>query len=56
MLGRSGSIPLESGGALQTSGLPTSYQVVAVPEELKMWVRIPGVQEWTELELERFFA
>jgi hypothetical protein len=50
------SIPLESGGALQTSGLPTSYQVVAVPEELKIWVRIPGVQEWTELELERFFA
>ncbi|MCX6669944.1 MAG: C45 family autoproteolytic acyltransferase/hydrolase [Methanothrix sp.] len=50
------SIPLESGGALQTSGLPTSYQVVAVPEELKMWVRIPGVQEWTELEMERFFA
>jgi hypothetical protein len=49
------SLPLEDGGVLQTSGLPTSYQIVAVPEDLKIWVRIPGVQDWTEVDLNLFF-
>jgi hypothetical protein len=43
------------GGPLQTEELPTSYQVVAVPKDLKIWVRIPGVQDWTEVDLNLFF-
>jgi hypothetical protein len=49
------SRPLSRGGPLQTEELPTSYQVVAVPEDLKIWVRIPGVQDWTEVDLNLFF-
>jgi hypothetical protein len=26
-----------------------------VPEDLKIWVRIPGVQDWTEVDLNLFF-
>jgi hypothetical protein len=50
------SRPLSKGGPLQTEELPTSYQVVAVPEDLKIWVRIPGVQDWTEVDLSLFFS
>jgi hypothetical protein len=49
------SRPLSEGGALQTEELPTSYQVVAVPEDLKIYVRIPGVQDWIEVDLNLFF-
>lgn len=49
------SRPMTEGGPLQTKELPTSYQVVAVPEDLKFWVRIPGVQDWTEVDLNRLF-
>lgn len=49
------SRPLSEGGPLQTEELPTSYQVIAVPEDLKIWVRIPGVQSWTEVDLNLFF-
>lgn len=49
------SRPLSEGGPLQVKELPTSYQVVAVPEDLKIWVRIPGVQNWTEVDLSLFF-
>ncbi|MHB8119513.1 MAG: C45 family autoproteolytic acyltransferase/hydrolase [Methanothrix sp.] len=49
------SRPLSEGGALQTEELPTSYQVVAVPEDLKIYVRIPGVQDWTIVDLNLFF-
>jgi hypothetical protein len=46
---------MTEGGPLQTQELPTSYQVVAVPEDLKIWVRIPGVRDWTEVDLNLFF-
>ena len=49
------SRPLSRGGPLQTKELPTSYQVVAVPEDLKIWIRIPGVQDWTMVDLNLFF-
>lgn len=49
------SRPLSKGGPLQTEELPTSYQVVAVPKDLKIWVRIPGVQNWTEVDLDPLF-
>ena len=49
------SRPMTKGGPLQTKVLPTSYQVVAVPEDLKIWVRIPGVQDWTEVDLNHLF-
>ena len=40
---------------VDTEELPTSYQVVAVPEDLKVYVRIPGVQDWIEVDLNLFF-
>lgn len=46
--------PLEKGGAFRTPNL-TSYQYVAQPATLKMWLRIPEYQEWTEVDLSQFF-
>ncbi len=48
------SIPLEKGGAFRAPNV-TSYQIVAVPKELKVWVRVPEVQEWTEVDLKPLF-
>jgi hypothetical protein len=56
------SIPLENGGAFITHQdasrqmVATSYQVVAVPKDLKIWVRIPGHQDWTEVDLKPLFS
>ncbi len=36
-------LPLEKGGAASEI---TVYQMVVVPEELSMWLKIPGRQEW----------
>ncbi|HWQ48971.1 MAG TPA: C45 family peptidase, partial [Methanosarcina sp.] len=49
------SIPLEKGGAFRAPNV-TSYQIVAVPKELKVWVRAPEVQEWTEVDLKPLFS
>ena len=46
--------PLEKGGAFRTPNL-TSYQYVAQPATLKMWLRIPEYQEWTEVDLSQFY-
>jgi len=48
------NIPLEKGGSFRTPN-DTSYQIVAVPKELKIWVRMPEVQEWTEVDLKPLF-
>jgi hypothetical protein len=45
---------LENGGATYPGG--TIYQVVAVPEELKLWLKAPGLFEWQEVDLKRLFA
>ncbi|MPN28000.1 hypothetical protein SDC9_175434 [bioreactor metagenome] len=49
------SIPLENGGAFRAPNV-TSYQIVTVPKELKVWVRVPEVQEWTEVDLKPLFS
>ncbi|MCX5904019.1 MAG: C45 family autoproteolytic acyltransferase/hydrolase [Proteobacteria bacterium] len=40
---------IENGGATYPGG--TIYQVVAVPEELKLWLKAPGLFEWQEVDL-----
>jgi hypothetical protein len=49
------SIPLENGGAFRAPNV-TSYQIVAVPKDLKVWIRVPEVQEWTEVDLKPLFT
>ena len=48
------STPLEEGGVFLAPD-KTSYQVVAVPDELKIWVRIPQIIDWTEIDLKPLF-
>jgi len=48
------ALPLEEGGSFRPPNF-TSYQVVAEPENLKLWIRIPEYQEWTDIELAQFF-
>lgn len=43
---------LESGGA---SGPYTRLQVVAVPSEQEMWIKIPKYQNWTRVDLKGLF-
>ncbi|MBN1289203.1 MAG: hypothetical protein JXA49_06165 [Actinobacteria bacterium] len=49
------STPVEDGGAFRPPNL-TSYEIVAVPEELKIWVRVPEVQDWVEVDLGALFS
>jgi hypothetical protein len=48
------SLPLEKGGSFRAPH-DTSYQIVAVPQDLKVWVRIPEVSDWTEVDLKPLF-
>lgn len=48
------SIPLEEGGAFRAPDL-TSYEIVAQPETLTMWLRIPEYQDWVKVDLNRYF-
>lgn len=50
------STPLENGGVLFDNPAVTAYEIVAVPQNLTMAVRIPGVQEWTDIDLNRYFT
>ncbi len=34
----------------------TIYQVIAVPAQLKIWLKAPGIQDWTEIELGMLFG
>jgi len=45
------SIP--DGGATHKG---TIYQVVAVPGQLKIWLKVPGLQDWTEIQLKQIFG
>jgi hypothetical protein len=40
------------GGATVDS---TIYQVIAVPERLTLWLKVPGIQDWTEIRLGPLF-
>ncbi|MEI6154009.1 MAG: C45 family peptidase [Deltaproteobacteria bacterium] len=33
----------------------TTYQVIAVPASLQLWVKVPGFQDWTGVELKSLF-
>jgi hypothetical protein len=49
------STPLEEGGAFRAPNL-TSYEIVAQPEALTMWVRVPEYQDWVKIDLKRYFV
>ena len=44
---------IENGGA--TSPSYTIYQIIAVPEELILWLKAPGNFEWQQVDLKRLF-
>lgn len=46
-------IPIEQGGV--TDAEKTIYQVIAVPAQLKLWVKVPGLQDWTTIRLGPLF-
>jgi hypothetical protein len=48
------STPVEDGGAFRAPNL-TSYEVVAQPSTLTMWVRVPEYQEWVKIDLNSYF-
>ena len=47
-------IGLYEGGATHSD--KTIFQMVAVPAELKIWLKVPGYQDWTEVDLGKLFA
>jgi hypothetical protein len=46
-------ISISNGGVTIPQG--TIYQIVVVPEELKVWLKIPGFQNWTKVDLKPLF-
>jgi hypothetical protein len=48
------STPIEEGGAFRAPNL-TSYEIVAQPESLTMWVRVPEYQDWVKIDLKQYF-
>jgi hypothetical protein len=49
--------PLDQGGPLlEGSRFVTCYQMVVVPSALGLWVRVPGFQEWTAIDLETLLS
>ena len=51
-------IPMNAGGATWPAGekIQTVYQVIAIPGELKLWVKVPGFQNWTGVDLANDFG
>jgi len=45
-------VPIERGGATVEG---TIYQVVAVPATRTFWIKMPGIQDWTEIPLKPLF-
>ena len=37
------------------SGFKTYYSIVAAPKEVKLWLNVRGLQDWTELDLKPLF-
>ncbi|MHB8896774.1 MAG: C45 family autoproteolytic acyltransferase/hydrolase [Candidatus Geothermincolia bacterium] len=48
------STPVEQGGAFRAPNL-TSYEIVAQPETLTLWLRIPEYQDWVKVDLKQYF-
>ncbi|HNR90617.1 MAG TPA: hypothetical protein PKM65_19940 [Spirochaetota bacterium] len=34
----------------------TAYQIIAEPARKRIWIRLPGYQDWTAVELEPYFS
>ena len=49
------STPVEDGGAFRAPNL-TSYEIVAEPATLTMWLRIPEFQDWVKVDLKQYFS
>jgi len=47
-------IGLAEGGATHSD--KTIFQMVVVPAELKVWLKVPGYQEWTDMDLGKLFS
>ncbi len=49
--------PMDKGGATwPVDGLyRTTYQTIAVPASLQLWVKVPGFQNWTDVALKELF-
>lgn len=47
-------MPIEEGGSFRAPNM-TSYEIVAEPASLKMWLRIPEYQDWVQVDLAQFF-
>jgi len=49
--------PIDKGGATWPAGekIQTVYQVIAIPGELKLWLKVPGFQNWTSVNLASIF-
>jgi hypothetical protein len=50
------STPIENGGAFFANPPLTAYEIIVIPQKLKIAVRIPGVQEWVDIDLNRYFT
>ena len=50
-------IPIDKGGATWPAedAIQTVYQVIAVPMDLKLWIKVPGFQNWTGVDLSALF-
>jgi len=46
-------ISIKDGGVTIPGG--TIYQIVVIPKELKLWLKIPALQNWTEIDLKPLF-
>lgn len=47
-------IRLAEGGATHSD--KTIFQLVVIPAELKIWLKVPGYQDWSEIALGKIFA
>lgn len=45
--------PFDKGGATWPNR--TAYQVIAIPEKLKLWIKLPKYQDWTDIDLRELF-
>ncbi|MDD3049568.1 MAG: C45 family autoproteolytic acyltransferase/hydrolase [Candidatus Cloacimonetes bacterium] len=50
--------PLEEGGATwpDSGSIRTVYQIITIPELLQIWVKVPGYQNWTKVDLDKYFT
>jgi len=50
--------PINEGGATWPEGetIQTVYQIIAIPSELRLCLKVPGFQNWTTVDLSDLFA